>query len=188
MKLQPLTAAHWPPVKTIYEQGITTGNATFQTEAPTWGECDRGHLAHSRLVAVDAGGRPSNQVLGWAALSPVSGRCVYGGVAEVSIYVAGAARGRGVGRQLLAALVTESEANGLWTLQASIFPENTTSISIHLGAGFREVGRRERIGQLHGVWRDTLLLECRSAAVGSESGPASVAPSYLISSPAHATT
>jgi phosphinothricin acetyltransferase len=190
MKLQPLTAAHWPHVKAIYEQGITTGNATFQTEAPTWEEWDRGHLAHSRLVAVDAGYGHSNQVLGWAALSPVSGRCVYGGVAEVSVYVAGTARGRGVGRQLLAALATESEANGIWTLQASIFPENTTSISIHAGAGFQTVGRRERIGQLHGVWRSTVLLERRSAVVGAESGPGPAAPSlsYLVFSPTHATT
>ncbi|GAB2798111.1 phosphinothricin acetyltransferase [Hymenobacter luteus] len=187
MKLHPLTAAHWPAVKAIYEQGIATGNATFQTDAPTWGEWDRGHLAHSRLVAVDAGYGNNGQVLGWAALSPVSGRCVYGGVAEVSVYVAGDARGRGVGRQLLAAIVAESEANGLWTLQASIFPENTTSISIHAGAGFQTVGRRERIGQLHGVWRSTVLLERRSAMVGVEASPVPDAPSYLLSSPVHAT-
>jgi L-amino acid N-acyltransferase YncA len=166
MQLLPMTAAHWPAVRRIYEEGVATGQATFQTEAPTWAEWDYGHLPHSRLVAVDAGYAGSGQVLGWAALSPVSSRCVYGGVAEVSVYVAAEARGRGVGRQLLAALITESEAYGLWTLQASIFPENTTSISIHLGAGFREVGRRERIGQQHGLWRDTLLLERRSAVVG----------------------
>ena len=172
MQLQPLTAAHWPQVRAIYEQGLATGNATFQTDAPTWEEWDRSHLPHSRLVAVDAGYGNSGQVLGWAALSPVSSRCVYGGVAEVSVYVAGAARGHGVGRQLLAALVTDSEAHGLWTLQAGIFPENTTNVSIHAGEGFREVGRRERIGQLHGVWRDTLLLERRSAMVGVPVAPA----------------
>ena len=168
MQFQPLAAAHWPQVKAIYEQGIATGNATFQTSAPAWEEWHAAHLPHSRLVAVDAGYGQSGQVLGWAALSPVSGRCVYGGVAEVSVYVAGAARGRGVGRQLLAALVAESEAHGIWTLQAGIFPENTTSISIHAGAGFRQVGLRERIGQLHGVWRSTALLERRSPVVGAE--------------------
>ena len=168
-----MTAAHWSQVRTIYEQGIATGNATFTTAAPSWEEWDRSHLSHSRLVAVDAGSGPSEQVLGWAALSPVSSRCVYGGVAEVSVYVAGEARGRGLGRQLLAALVAESEAHGIWTLQAGIFPENTSSASIHVGEGFREVGRRERIGQLHGVWRDTLLLERRSAVVGVPPAPAS---------------
>ena len=175
MTLHPLTAAHWPQVRAIYEQGIATGNATFQTQAPSWDEWDPSHLPHSRWVALDASYGGSGQVLGWAALSPVSGRCVYGGVAEVSVYVAGTARGRGVGRQLLAALVSASEQHGIWTLQAGIFPENTTSISIHTGAGFREVGRRERIGQLHGVWRDTVLLERRSAIVGAGTGaPASV--------------
>ena len=174
MKLQPMTAAHWPAVRAIYEQGIATGHATFQTTAPTWEEWDRGHLAHSRLVMVAVGDGQRGAVLGWAALSPVSGRCVYGGVAEVSVYVAGAARGRGVGRQLLAALVAESEANGIWTLQAGIFPENTASISLHAGAGFRTVGRRERIGQQQGVWRDTVLLERRSAVVGAETGAAAL--------------
>jgi len=177
MQLLPMTAAHWPAVRSIYEQGVAGGQATFQTEAPTWAEWDYSHLPHSRLVAVDGGYGGNRPVLGWAALSPVSSRCVYGGVAEVSVYVAAEARGRGVGRELLAALVTESEAYGIWTLQAGIFPENTTSISIHLGAGFREVGRRERIGQLHGVWRDTLLLERRSAVVGIP--PAPVAASFL---------
>ena len=175
MTILPLTAAHWPQVLAIYAQGIATGHATFQTTTPAWAEWDHNHLPHSRLVAVDADYGGSGEVLGWVALSPVSGRCVYGGVAEVSVYVAGTARGRGVGRQLLAALVAESEAHGIWTLQAGIFPENTTSISIHAGAGFREVGRRERIGQLHGVWRDTLLLERRSAVVGTAPPPP---PSY----------
>ena len=173
-----MTAAHWPHVRAIYEQGIATGNATFQTTAPTWEEWNPGHLPHSRLVALDTDSTISGAVLGWAALSPVSGRCVYGGVAEVSVYVAGAARGRGVGRQLLAALVAASEAHGIWTLQAGIFPENTASIRIHAGTGFREVGRRERIGQLHGVWRDTVLLERRSAVVGA--GPVAPAPPNLL--------
>jgi len=160
--LQPFTAAHWPEAKAIYEAGLATGNATFQTEAPTWEAWDQGHLAHSRLVATDDAGR----VLGWAALSPVSGRCVYGGVGEVSVYVAAEARGQGVGRRLLAALITEAEAQGMWTLQAGIFPENKPSLRLHEALGFRTVGYRERIGKLHGVWRDTVLLERRSAVVG----------------------
>ncbi|HEX8425238.1 N-acetyltransferase family protein [Hymenobacter sp.] len=167
MKLQPMTAAHWLEVRTIYLESIATGNATFTTEAPEWEEWDSGHLRHSRLVAIEDDGARNEQLAGWAALSPASGRCVYGGVAEVSVYVAQAARGRGVGRQLLNALIMESEQNGIWTLQAGIFPENTASVSIHAKAGFREVGRRERIGQLRGVWRDTLLLERRSAVVGA---------------------
>ncbi|QKG57550.1 N-acetyltransferase family protein [Hymenobacter sp. BRD128] len=160
--IEPLAAAHWPAVRAIYEAGIATGQATFTTEAPTWGAWDAGHLAHCRLVATDAAG----QVLGWAALSPVSSRCVYAGVAEVSIYIAAEARGRGVGRQLLAALVAASEQHGLWTLQAGIFPENAASLALHAGQGFRTVGRRARISQLRGQWRDTLLLERRSAVVG----------------------
>jgi len=158
----PLAAAHWPAVRAIYEAGLATGQATFTTEAPGWEAWDASHLAHSRLVAADAEG----QVLGWAALSPVSSRGVYAGVAEVSIYIAAGARGQGVGRQLLAALVAASEQRGLWTLQAGIFPENTASLALHAGQGFRTVGRRERIGQLRGQWHDTLLLERRSTVVG----------------------
>lgn len=167
VQLLPLAAAHWPAVRTIYEEGMATGRATFATAAPGWDAWHRDHLAHSRLVAVDAAGR----VRGWAALAPVSGRGVYAGVAEVSLYVAADARGQGVGRQLLAALVAEAERNGLWTLQAGIFPENTASLRLHAAAGFRTVGRRERIGQLHGVWRDTLLLERRSPVVGPAPAP-----------------
>ena len=169
MNILPLTAMHWPEVRAIYEEGIATGNATFTTEAPAWHDWDHSHLTHSRLVAHDE----AELLLGWAALSPVSGRCVYGGVAEVSVYVGAAARGQGVGRQLLSALITESEGNGIWTLQAGIFPENAASIRLHAEAGFREVGRRERIGQHHGVWRDTLLLERRSAVVGATPAPLS---------------
>ena len=163
LTLQPLAAAHWPAVRTIYEAGMATGQATFTTEAPSWEAWDASHLAHCRLVATSAAG----QVLGWAALSPVSSRCVYAGVAEVSIYIAAEARGQGVGRQLLAALVAESEAQGLWTLQAGIFPENAASLALHASQGFRTVGRRERIGQLRGQWHDTLLLERRSDVVGA---------------------
>ncbi|TDN37436.1 N-acetyltransferase family protein [Hymenobacter sp. UV11] len=161
--LEPLLPAHWPAVRAIYEAGMATGQATFTTEAPSWEAWDAGHLAHCRLVAM----APDGAVLGWAALSPVSGRCVYAGVAEVSIYIAAEARGRGVGRQLLAALVAASEQHGLWMLQAGIFPENAASLALHAGQGFRTVGRRERIGQLRGQWHDTLLLERRSAVVGA---------------------
>jgi phosphinothricin acetyltransferase len=162
-QLLPLLPSHWPAVRVIYEQGLATGQATFTIEAPTWEEWDHSHLTHSRLVAVVEEGT----ILGWAALSPVSSRRVYCGVGEVSIYVAAEARSQGLGRQLLAALVAESEEQGMWTLQASIFPENTASLRLHEGLGFRVVGRRERISQLHGQWRDTLLLERRSPRVGS---------------------
>ena len=163
MEIASLTPAHWPAVRAIYEAGIATGNATFETQAPTWEAWDKGHLAHSRLVALAADGN----VRGWAALSPVSGRCVYGGVAEISIYIAAAARGQGVGRQLLQALILASEANGIWTLQAGTFEENAASIGLHTQAGFRVIGHRERIGQHHGVWRNTVQLERRSPTVGA---------------------
>jgi L-amino acid N-acyltransferase YncA len=163
MQLHPLTTAHWPAVRAIYEQGIATGNATFETQAPEWETWDRAHLTHSRLVAVDEAGT----VLGWAALSPVSSRCVYGGVAEISIYIAAEARGQGVGRELLQGLIADSEAHGIWTLQAGTFEENSASIGLHTQAGFRVVGHRERIGQHHGVWRNTVQLERRSPTVGS---------------------
>ena len=163
MTIIPLLPAHWPAVRAIYEEGLATGNATFTTAAPTWEDWHAGHLAHSRLVAVDAAG----VVRGWASLSPVSGRCVYGGVAEVSVYVAAAARQQGVGQHLLAALVASSESNGIWTLQAGIFPENHGSLALHAGAGFRTVGYRERVGQMYGTWRNTVLLERRSSVVGT---------------------
>jgi L-amino acid N-acyltransferase YncA len=147
---------HWPSVERIYLEGIATGNATFETESPGWENWDAKHHQHSRLVALEGG-----SLLGWAALSPVSQRRVYAGVAEVSIYVAEAARGKGVGRALLAALVEQAERNGIWTLQAGIFPENRASISLHKACGFREVGVRERIGRLRGVWRDVVLMERR---------------------------
>ncbi|MDO7887787.1 GNAT family N-acetyltransferase [Hymenobacter cheonanensis] len=162
MTIQPLAEDHWPAVRAIYEQGIATGNATFETQAPEWQAWDRAHLAHSRLVAVDDAGT----VLGWAALSPVSSRCVYGGVAELSIYIAAGARGQGVGRQLLQALIADSEAQGIWTLQAGTFEENAASIGLHTQAGFRVIGHRERIGQHHGVWRNTVQMERRSTTVG----------------------
>ncbi|MEJ7659348.1 MAG: N-acetyltransferase family protein [Hymenobacter sp.] len=157
MELLPMTAAHWPAVCAIYEQGLATGNATFTTAAPTWEAWDASHLARCRLVAVATLGGP---VLGWAALSPVSSRCVYGGVAEVSLYVATAARGQGVGRQLLAGLVTESEQNGLWTLQAGIFPENTASVRLH-ASGWLPPGRPAR------THRPTARPLARYAAAGA---------------------
>lgn len=163
MHLLPLRTEHWPAVRAIYAEGIATGTATFTTEPPTWEAWDSGHLPTCRLVATDEDG----PVLGWVALSPVSGRCVYAGVAEVSVYVAAAARGRGVGLALMQALVAESEKHGLWTLQAGIFPENAASLRLHEAVGFRVVGRRERIGQLRGAWHDTLLLERRSTVVGT---------------------
>lgn len=162
MLLRPLTAADWPVVRAIYAEGIATGQATFATDPGDWAGWDAGHFPACRLVAEQDG-----EVLAWAALSRVSDRCVYGGVGEISVYVAAAARGRGLGRELLQELVGESERQGFWTLQAGIFPENETSVAIHERCGFRLVGRRERLGRLHGVWRDVLLLERRSAVTGT---------------------
>jgi L-amino acid N-acyltransferase YncA len=161
IKLELMNPLDWEAVKQIYEEGIATGNATFQQSAPTWEEWNSSHLQHSRIVAKD-----DNEVLGWAALTPVSGRCVYAGVAEVSVYVSDKARSKGLGKQLLQKLIEESEANGIWTLQAGIFPENTASIKIHEASGFRIFGTRERIGKMDGVWRDNLQLERRSKTVG----------------------
>ena len=152
----------WPAVQKIYSEGIATGNATFETETPQWAKWDQGHLQDCRLVA-----QHNERILGWAALSPVSARRVYSGVAEVSVYVAAEARGRGVGRMLLQSLVEQSERCGLWTLQAGIFPENVPSITLHKSCGFCEVGLRQRLGQRDGIWRDVLLLERRSSRVGA---------------------
>jgi phosphinothricin acetyltransferase len=161
--VEEMKAGDWEQVRAIYLEGIATGIATFETSAPSWEKWDAGHLRKPRLVARDATGA----VVGWAALSSVSDRCVYGGVAEVSVYVGERGRGRGVGRALLGALVEASEREGIWTLQAGVFPENAASVTLHLRCGFREVGRRERIGKLSGAWRDTLLLERRSRSVGA---------------------
>lgn len=158
--VETMTPADWNDVRSIYVEGIATGDATFETEAPDWAHWDRSHLGFARLIA-----RLDDGVAGWAALSPVSARRVYSGVAEVSVYVAARARGKGVGAMLLSRLIVESEKNGIWTLQAGIFPENRASVDLHRKFGFREVGRRERIGNLHGIWRDVLLFERRSSTI-----------------------
>lgn len=159
--IEPMQAEDWPSVVAIYQEGLASGNATFETKAPAWEAWDTGHRPDCRLVI-----KTDGRVAGWAALSPVSRRQVYAGVAEVSIYLAEAVRGRGLGRALMQALIEESERAGIWTLQASIFPENTASVKLHKAFGFREVGYRERIAQLHGVWRNTVILERRSPVVG----------------------
>lgn len=156
IRILPMLPTHWPAVERIYLEGVASGNATFETESPGWEGWDAKHHRHSRLIALQ-----KEEVLGWAALSPVSARRVYAGVAEVSIYVASSAQGKGIGRELLRTLIEESEKNGIWTLQAGIFPENQASIKLHEAQGFREVGRRERIGQLKGTWRDVIFLERR---------------------------
>lgn len=164
LPVERMLPAHWPGVRAVYAEGLATGDATFETEAPDWERWDASHLRACRLVALAGDGR----VAGWAALSPVSTRKVYAGVAEVSVYVAGGFRGRGVGRALLETLVRESESEGIWTLQAGVFPENRASVALHRSCGFREVGRRERLGRLRGRWRDTLLLERRSQTAGTD--------------------
>ena len=161
MELRDLRPDDWPEVARIFEEGIQTGNATFETEVPSWEAWDAAHLAEHRLVAVRDGG-----VVGWIALAPVSSRCCYQGVAEVSAYVAEGARGEGVGKALLAALIESSERAGIWTLETGVFPENAASVGLLRRFGFRVVGTRERIGELHGMWRDVVFLERRSEVVG----------------------
>jgi L-amino acid N-acyltransferase YncA len=157
-----MTPGDWPQVRSIYVEGISTGHATFETEPPTWEQWHSSHLPKGRLVA-----KAGDVIFGWAALSPVSSRSAYSGVAEVSIYVGAGYRGREIGRALLDALVGLSEQLGIWTLQAGIFPENRSSLALHKRFGFREIGTRERIGQLNGIWRDVVLLERRSRVVGA---------------------
>ncbi|HEY0385602.1 MAG TPA: GNAT family N-acetyltransferase [Pyrinomonadaceae bacterium] len=160
-EISELTAGHWAEVRAIYLEGIATGLATFETDAPSWERWDAAHLPCCRLLA-----REGETIKGWAALCPVSARSVYSGVAEVSVYVGERCRNVGLGRSLLAALVESSEASGIWMLQASIFSENRASVALHNACGFREVGYRERIARLHGRWRDTVLMERRSTIVG----------------------
>lgn len=156
-RIVPMTAAHATEVLAIYQAGIDEGNATFETRAPSWEEFDAGKLKEHRFVAL-----AGTAVLGWAAVSPVSGRCVYAGVVENSVYVDPRARGRGVGRRLLETLIASTEAAGIWTIQSGIFPENVASLALHQSAGFRVVGTRERIGRHHGRWRDVIFIERRS--------------------------
>ena len=163
LTIGPMRRRHWPDVRRIYAEGIATGHATLETDVPGWREWDRRFTPECRFVA-----EHQDTTVGWAALSRVSSRNVYRGVAEVSVYVATAARGRGVGYTLLGHLVEASEEHGFWTLQAGIFPENVASIRLHERRGFRAVGTRERIGRLGGMWRNVLLMERRSKRVGGD--------------------
>jgi L-amino acid N-acyltransferase YncA len=163
VRVERMRDAHAAAVLAVYADGIATGDATFETDVPTWPEFVAGHIPDHGLVAVDP---TRDEVVGWAATSAVSGRCVYAGVHEVSVYVAAAATGRGVGRALLDGLVASTEAAGVWTLQAGIFPENVASLRLHAACGFRVVGTRERLGRLRGTWRDVVLVERRSPVVG----------------------
>lgn len=156
-----MTAKDWSSVVEIYKQGIESGDATFETNVPAWDIWNEGHLPDYRIVATI-----NNTVIAWAALTPVSGRCVYAGVAEVSVYVSKKYQGLKIGTKILEKLISESEDGGIWTLQAGIFPENKASIKIHENLGFRTVGIRERIGKMDGIWRDTILLERRSKIIG----------------------
>jgi len=151
---------HAAAVLAIYQAGIDEGNATFETHAPAWEQFTAARLADHRYVA-----RAGGHVLGWVAVSAVSDRCVYGGVVEHSVYVSPGARGQGIGRRLLDALISSTEATGIWTIQSGIFPENAASAALHQAAGFRTVGTRERIGQHHGRWRDVVLIERRSPLI-----------------------
>jgi L-amino acid N-acyltransferase YncA len=155
-----LRAEHWPQVAEIYAEGIATGNATFETEVPSWEQWNASHLAEHRFVALRDG-----KVVGWVAVSAVSDRCAYAGVVEHSVYVAQTERGHGTGRALLEALIVSTEAAGIWTIQTGIFPDNTASLCLHERAGFEVVGRRRRIGKRDGVWRDVIAIERRSALI-----------------------
>jgi phosphinothricin acetyltransferase len=158
--IEVLQRAHWPGVARVYDEGIATRNATFETEVPAWEAWDSSHLADHRFVALHQG-----EVVGWAAVSAVSGRCCYSGVVENSVYVAEAARGQGVGRRLLEAVIASTEAAGIWTIQAGMFPENEGSIRLHEAVGFEKVGTHRRLGKLDDLWRDVLLLERRSETI-----------------------
>ena len=160
-QINPMNRSDWEAVRRIYQEGIATGQATFETQPPSWENWDRDHLPTCRLVT-----REDGAAVGWAALSSVSDRCVYAGVAEASVYVDSKHRGRGLGQALLEALILASEKEGIWTLQAGIFPENEASRALILACGFREIGRRDRLGKVNGLWRDVVLVERRSEATG----------------------
>lgn len=161
MNVREMSPHDWESVSKIYQEGIDTGIATFEQQIPTYEHWDKAHIQSCRLVAEENG-----ILLGWAALSPVSSRCVYGGVGEVSIYVGNKSRGKGVGKALMKKLIDESEKAGFWTIQSGIFPENKGSIRLHEQMGFRFIGKRERVGKIQGVWKDNLLFEKRSNQVG----------------------
>lgn len=161
MEVINIEAHHYPEISRIYLEGIATGNATFQTIAPSWDDWDKSHLKECRIILVD-----DMKIMGWAALTPVSSRCVYAGVSEVSVYVDALQRGKGIGKKLLKELIMQSEASGIWTLQSGIFPENKSSIRIHEECGFRIIGYREKIGNMKGIWRDNIIMERRSKVIG----------------------
>jgi phosphinothricin acetyltransferase len=161
MTIRTMKPSDWEAVARIYSEGIATGFATFETQTPSYDHWDKAHTNECRLVA-----EKNDVIAGWAALSPVSSRCVYGGVAEVSVYISAQSRGQGVGRLLMQHLIMESEKAGFWTIQSGIFPENTASIRLHEAVGFRYIGKRERVGKILGVWKDNLLFERRSSTVG----------------------
>tara|TARA_R110002050_G_scaffold111752_4_gene225580 strand:+ start:4879 stop:5370 length:492 start_codon:yes stop_codon:yes gene_type:complete len=161
MEIRKMKNSDWPSVAEIYRQGMDTGFATFEKVVPSFEVWDAAHLEAGRLVAAKG-----ETILGWAALSPVSSRCVYGGVAEVSVYIGQGSRGQGVGKLLMQQLIVESEKAGLWTLQSGIFPENKGSVELHRKMGFRFIGKRERVGKRDNVWKDNLLFERRSTIIG----------------------
>lgn len=156
-----MNSTDWLAVAEIYKQGIDSGMATFEKRIPDWKQWDENHIESCRLVAKDV-----DNIVGWAALSSVSSRCVYGGVAEVSVYVSSLERGKKIGERLLRKLIEQSEEQGYWTLQSGIFPENVASIRLHEKLGFRKIGFRERIGELDGIWKDNILMEKRSKRKG----------------------
>ncbi|REC79300.1 N-acetyltransferase [Chryseobacterium elymi] len=161
MEITAIAKEHYPNISRIYKEGIETGHATFETSVPAWEDWDKSKLKHSRLAAI-----VNDIVVGWAALSPVSNRCVYGGVAEVSIYISNVHKGKGIGKALMARLIEDSEVHGIWTLQSGMFPENEATVALHQRFGFRLVGYREKIGKLGDTWRDTIIMERRSKTAG----------------------